>query len=113
MPDVILAAEKHPKDAHNPMIIVQVEPENCPIYGDVSETRHDVVLYRASVWCLGDVLACFPDLHHTPRRSFETIFQCLAEVDIRVEQVVKDKFEIVLGFFGELNGPCHALPVFV
>ena len=103
MADVILTAEKDRQDADPLFRFVHVEPVDCPIDRQMSQTRQQILMTLTTIWRRTQPVRLLPDLADAVLAMIQCSLHAFAEASVAFKQVVEDQGKITLGFRRKLN----------
>ena len=106
--DMIWATEEDREDADLLRSLIDVEPVDGAINGEISDAGQSIVAGGATDRIRRQSVGGVSDTNDPLRGALQRFFGAFAEADIAFEQVVEDQLEIALALGRKLNRERHA-----
>jgi hypothetical protein len=96
MADMVLTTKEDRKDANFFRCLIDIEPIDRAVNGQISHAGQDVIAGRATNRKCRKLIRRLSDTHDPVRGMIKGFLGAFTETDIAFEQVVKNQFEVVL-----------------
>ena len=93
--DMVLTTEEDRKDANFFCYLIDIEPVDGAVNGQISHAGQDVIAGRATNGKCRKLLCRLSDTHDPVRGMIKGFLGAFTETDIAFEQVIKNQFEVV------------------
>jgi hypothetical protein len=92
---MVLTTKEDRKYANYLRCLIDIEPVDGAVNGQISNARQDIIAGRATNGKCRKLIRRLSDAHDPVRSVIKGFLGAFAETDIAFEQVVKNQFEVV------------------